>query len=89
MTKLAIRIFDHAHPKNFSSAFYFHESVRTCKKSVIPSVHSSDEASFRVPRPYWPSPFLTMPNQKFFNQLLIFVNLYQHGKNEAISSICS
>ena len=30
-----------------------------------------------------------MPNQKFFNQLLIFVNLYQHAKNEAVSSICS
>ena len=23
-----------------------------------------------------------MPYQKLFNQLLIFVNLYQHGKNE-------
>ena len=30
-----------------------------------------------------------MPNQKIFDQLLIFVNLYQHTKNEAISSICS
>ena len=30
-----------------------------------------------------------MPKQKIFDQLLIFVNLYQHTKNEAISSICS
>ena len=30
-----------------------------------------------------------MPNQNIFNQLLIFVNLYQHAKNEAVSSICS
>ena len=30
-----------------------------------------------------------MPNQKIFNQLLIFVNLYQHPKNEAVSFICS
>ena len=30
-----------------------------------------------------------MPNQKNFDQLLIFVNLYQHAKNEAASSICS
>ena len=30
-----------------------------------------------------------MPNQKLFNQLLIFVNLYQHAKNEALSSIFS
>ena len=29
-----------------------------------------------------------MPNQKTFSQLLIFVNLYQHAKNEAVSSIC-
>ena len=30
-----------------------------------------------------------MPNQKIFNQLLIFVNLYQYAKNEAVSLICS
>ena len=30
-----------------------------------------------------------MPNQKIFNQLLIFASLYQHAKNEAASSICS
>ena len=30
-----------------------------------------------------------MTNQKIIYQLLIFVNLYQHAKNEAVSSICS
>ena len=30
-----------------------------------------------------------MPQQKLFNQLLIFVDLYQHAKNEAVSSIFS
>ena len=30
-----------------------------------------------------------MPNQKKFNQLLIFVNLYQHAKNETVASIYS
>ena len=30
-----------------------------------------------------------MPNQKIFDQLLIFVNLYEHAKNEAVPSICS
>ena len=30
-------------------------------------------------------PFLTMPYQKIFNQLLIFVSLYQQAKNETIS----
>ena len=37
----------------------------------------------------WQHPFLTMPNQKIFDQLLVFVNLYQHAKNETVSSICS
>ena len=37
----------------------------------------------------WPNPFLAMPIQKFFDQLLIYVNLYQHAKNQAISLICS
>ena len=30
-----------------------------------------------------------MPNQKTFNQHLIFVILHQHAKNEAVSSISS
>ena len=30
-----------------------------------------------------------MPHQKIFNQLLIFLNLYQHAQYEAVSSICS
>ena len=30
-----------------------------------------------------------MANQTIFDQLLIFVNLYQHAKNEAVSSIGS
>ena len=29
----------------------------------------------------------TMPTQKVYSQLLILVNLYQHVKNQAISSI--
>ena len=35
------------------------------------------------------NPFLTMPIQKYFDQLLIYVNLYQHAKNQVISLICS
>ena len=36
-----------------------------------------------------PYPFMTMPNQKVFNQFSIFMNLYQHAKKQAVSSICS
>ena len=30
-----------------------------------------------------------MPNQKIFDKVLIFVNLYQHAKTCTVSSICS
>ena len=30
-----------------------------------------------------------MPTQKFFNQILIFVNLHQHAKNQFIPSVHS
>ena len=30
-----------------------------------------------------------MPTQKIFDQLLAYVNLYQHAQNQAISLICS
>ena len=49
----------------------------------------SDTVYFRVQKPDCRHPYLTMPNRKLFNRLIIFVNLYQHAKNEAISSICS
>ena len=88
MTRLAARIFDHAHTKNFQSPFNLCEFVPVCKK-LIPSVHSGDTVNFRVQRPDWPHLFLTMPNQKIFNQISIFVNLYQYAKNYAVSLIRS
>ena len=45
-----------------------------------------ETVNFRVPYPDWPNPFLTMPTQTNFDQLLIFVNLYQHAKNQFIPS---
>ena len=35
------------------------------------------------------STFLTMFSQTLFDQLLNYVNLYQHAKNQAILLICS
>ena len=32
---------------------------------------------------------LNHPTQTFFNQLFIFMNLYQHAKNKAVSSVCA
>ena len=35
------------------------------------------------------TPISDMANQKIFDQVLIFVNLHQHAKNQANSSISS
>ena len=59
------------------------------KNQLIPSIYFSDAVSFRVQRPDWPHPFLTMPHQKIFNQHLNVLNLYQNVINEAASSISS
>ena len=61
--------------QKFSISFNLCEIIPACKKSV-----SSISSFLRY------SQFLTMPHQKRFNQLLIFVNLYQYAKNEVVSS---
>ena len=48
-----------------------------------------EAANFRVPWSDWSHPFLTMPTQKNFDWLLIFVNLYQHAKNQFIPTVYS
>ena len=59
------------------------------KNQLIPSVYLLGTVKFRVQRPDWSHPFLTQPNQKIFNKLLIFANFHQHAKIEAVSIICS
>ena len=77
-------IFYHVNPKKLG------EIVAACKKSgnsicsflrYKVNLESRDQIGHRH--------ILTMPNQKRFKQLSIFVNLYQHAKNEAVSSTCS
>ena len=34
------------------------------------------------------TPFLTLTTQKYFDQVLIYVNLYEHAQNQAISLTC-
>ena len=43
--------------------------------------------NFRVPSHDWPHPFLTTPNHKIFNVLLICMNLHQHANNQSILGI--
>ena len=73
---------------NFQSSFNLCEFMPACKKSVNPINSFWRYSHFRVHRPDWSHPLFTMPNQKMFDQLLIFVNLYQHAKNYTVSSIC-
>ena len=58
------------------------------KYQFTPSTHSRDTVNFKVMWPGWPHPSLIMPSPKFFDQLLIYVNLCQHVKNQAISLTC-
>ena len=66
--------FDHAHSETIHSTFSSPEFAPPVKR-FIPSVHSWDRINFRVSWPDWPH-----NTQKFFNQLLILVNLHQHAK---------
>ena len=50
-------------------------------------VHFWDTVNFRAQWSDLPYPFLTMPDQTI-DELLNFVNFYQHSKTEAVSSIC-
>ena len=65
-------------PKNHWNNFLLSWICTTMQK--ISSFHQFIH-NFRVPWPDCPHPFLTMPIQKNFDQLLIYVNLYQHAKN--------
>ena len=48
-----------------------------------------DNAVFRVSWTKRAWPFLTTPTEKSLNQLLIFLNLYQHAKNQFLPSVHS
>ena len=82
-------IFDHANPKTFKHLLICMNLYQHPKTPLIPLVQSWNTANFGVQRPDWSYPFLTMPHQKIYNQLLIFVNFYQLAKNEAVLSTCS
>ena len=79
----------HAHPKIIEITFGFPEFAPACKISVHSIYSFLRYSQFKSPWPDWPQPFLTMSTQKVFDQLLIYVSLYQHAKNQAISLICS
>ena len=82
-------IFDQADPKIIEITFYFPEFAPPCKKSV----HSIDSflrySQFLSPVTRLATTISGHAHQKIFDQLLIYVNLYQHAKYHAISLTCS
>ena len=89
VTRLATTIFDHVYPTIFFISFPF---LRICINTqeislfqmFILQIQSILEYRDQIGLTY----ILTNPNKKNF-ELLVFVNLYQHAKNEVVSSICS
>ena len=78
ITRLTTPIFDHAHPKNFKSAYDLCGFMSACKKSVHSICPFWRYSQFQSPDTRLATP---MPNQKKFDQHFIFENLYQHAKN--------
>ena len=81
---------DQSHPKIIEATFNFPELVQACKKIslfhlFILEIQSNLKSLDQTPHTH----FLTMPFQKIFDQLLIFMNLHQHAKDQFISSISS
>ena len=58
--------------KSLNQLLVFLNLYQHVKNQFVPSVHFRDILNFRVAWPDWPHPFLTMPTQKFVDQLLIF-----------------
>ena len=81
MNYMATHNFDNILPKIIKITFSFTEFAPACKK-LVHSIYSFLKYS------HFKSPITTL-TWKFFDQLLIYVNLYQHAKNQAISFICS
>ena len=81
--------FDHIHPKIIAITFSFPEFAPARKKSVHSVTSFLRYSQFRVLPPGWPHASLTTSTPKFFDQLLIYANLYQNAKNQTISLICS
>ena len=80
---------DHAHRKIIEITFSFPEFAPACKISVH-SIHSFLRYSqSQSPITRLATPIFEHAQPKFFDQLLIYANLYSHAKNQAILLICS
>ena len=69
--------------------FWFQPNFKYRYPKMLHFFENGSTVNFGVSQPDWSHPFVTMATPKFFDQLLIYINLYQHPKNQAISIICS
>ena len=76
-------IFDHAHPKIIESTI-----CTSMQKISLFHLFILQIQSFQSPALNLPHPSLTMLTPKFFNYLLVCVNLCQHAK-KSVNFICS
>ena len=78
---MATLTFDHTYPKiievTFSTSMQKISSFHLFIPEIQPILESHDIG--------WPHLFLTTLTQKNFDELLIYVDLYQHAKNQATS----
>ena len=84
---LATPYFHQIQPRIVEITFSFPEFAPAHTKSVH-STYSWDTVNFRALWPVWPYPS-DHAHPTFFDKLLIYVDLCQHVKNQAISLICS
>ena len=79
------KLIDHTQRKIIEITFSFPEYAAPFNKSVhsIYQAESILESRDQICHTY----FFTMLTQKIFDQILMYVNLYQHGKNQAISFV--
>ena len=74
--------FDHVHSKIIESTFSFPEFVLACNKSVYSICSFLKYSQFQSLVTRLATPIFDHAHPRIFKQLLIFVNLYQHAKNQ-------
>ena len=74
-------IFDHAHQKILEITFSFPQFPLASKKSVHSINSFLTHSQFYSPVTRLATPISDHAHPKFFDKLLIYMNLYQHAKN--------
>lgn len=89
MTLMTTPIFDHTKQKINELTFSFPEFVTACKNLVHPINSFLRCNLFQSHVSRMATPILNYAQSKIFKSTFNLMNLYQHAKNQAISSFCS